>query len=99
MEMENVVGSVYLDERQTIPQPKEKCISNQNLSIEVLVRKEDRPSVEYAAIRQAIRYVQTENKRVYDLTNPTATSITNNIIVTGGAGSVKAASVATSVVV
>ena len=57
MEMGNVVGSVYLDERQTIPRPKAKCNSNQNLSIEVLVRNEDHPSVEYTAIRQSIRYV------------------------------------------
>ena len=100
MEMGNVVGSVHLDERQTIPRPKAKCNSNQNLSMEVLVRNEDHPSVEYTAIRQSIRYVQTENERVYTLATPTtAISIPNNIIVTSGAGSVKAASVASSVVV
>ena len=90
---------MYLDERQTIPRPKAKCNFNQNLSIEVLVRNEDHPGVEYAVIRQSIMYVQTKNERVYDLANPTATSIPNNIIVTSGTGSVKVASVASSVIV
>ena len=45
-----------------------------------------------------MRYVQTEKERVYDLANPTTTSIPN-IIVTSGVVSVKAASVASSVVV
>ena len=98
MEMGNVVGSVYLDERQTIPRPKAKCNSNQNLSMEVLVRNEEHPSVEYAAIRQSIRYVQTENERVYALANPTSKGIPD-VIVTNGAESIKAASVASSVVV
>ena len=99
IEMGNVVWTVYLDERKTIPRPKAKCNSNQNLSIEVLVRNEDHPGVEYAVIRQSIMYVQTKNERVYDLANPTATSIPNNIIVTSGTGSVKVASVASSVIV
>ena len=55
--------------------------------------------MEYAVIRQSIMYVQTKNERVYDLANPTATSIPNNIIVTSGTGSVKVASVASSVIV
>jgi len=97
MEMGNVVGSVYLDERQTIPRPKAKCNSNQNLSMEVLVRNEEHPSVEYAAIRQSIRYVQTENERVYVLASPTS-SVPDDIV-TNGAGSIKEASVASSVVV
>ena len=99
MEMGNVVGSLHLDERQTFPRPKAKCNSNQKLSMEVLVRNEDHPSVKYACIRQSIRYVQTENERVYALANPTFTSIPNNIIVTSGVWSVKSASVASSVVV
>ena len=97
MEMGNVVGSVYLDERQTIPRPKAKCNSNQNLSTEVLVRNERHPSVEYAAIRQSISYVQLENERVYALANPP--SKVPGFIVTNGAGSIKESSVASSVVV
>ena len=93
------MGSMYLDEMHTIPRPKAKCNSNQNLSIEVLVRNEEHPSVEYVAIRQFIGYVQTENERVYALANPTSTSIPHNIIVTSGTGIVKAASVASSIVV
>ena len=55
--------------------------------------------MEYTTIKQSIRYVQTENERVYSLANPTATSIPHNIIVTSGTGSVKIASLASSVVV
>ena len=51
MEMGNVVESVYLDERQAFPRPKAKYNSNQNLSMECLLRNKEHPSVEYAAIR------------------------------------------------
>ena len=65
--------------------------------MEVLVRNERHPSVEYAAIRQSIRYVQTENERVYVLASPTS-SVPDDIV-TNGVGSIKEASVASSVVV
>ena len=99
MEMGNVVGSVYLDERQTIPRLKAKCNSNQDLSMEVLVRNEEHPSVEYAAIGQSIRYVQTENERVYALANPPSKVRVPDFIVTNETGSLKESSVASSVVV
>ena len=70
--------------------------------MEVLVKNADNPSVEYVSIHQSIMYVQTENERIYALINPTVTSIPNNIIVTtdnGRTGSVKAASVVSSIVV
>ena len=38
--------------------------------MEVLVRNERHPSVEYTAIRQSIHYKQMENERVYALANP-----------------------------
>ena len=63
------------------------------------MRNEDHPSVEYECISRSIRLVRAGNERVYAATHSTATSVPRIIDTKGDEGSVKVASVTSSVVV
>ena len=92
MNYNNIVGSIHLD--KTLG----KCSQTQLPSIKVLMRNEDHPSVEYECIPRSIRLVRAENERVYAATHSTTTSVPRIINTKGDEGSVKVASVTSSVV-
>ena len=75
IEHENLVESIYLNKRQSIPKPQGKCSQTRIPSMKVLMRNEEHPRVEYECIRRSIRLVRAENERVYTVANPTDTSV------------------------
>ena len=63
------------------------------------MRNEEHLSVEYECIRHSIRLVRADNERVYAVANPIATNVPRIIDTKRDEGSVKVASVTSSVVV